>query len=682
MFVKLNLFLFLLSITLLYHCDSEWQPFTCENGTPFPGRSREKSTEICRRCEAGYRYTDSTGETDCDPLEKDCVCSPNLYLCENGTPIKPVDGSRPETHETIIQCDSCNVGYALIPVDEDAPDGAKKCFGDADADDIANAADSCPNGMTGWISAQDTDQDRDGCRDSDEDVDDDNDGLIDINNVNEAANVRHNPDGTSLDDEEDDGAGNFGDIRGAPLRPTANCKGEDHDDNDATPLVGIDHDDNDATPRIFLCGYELTRDLDFANNNSYANPSNPSDKNTWCPTANTCKSDSGAGFPGLGENFNAIFHGNGHSISHLYMRTSGNVGLFRSTGSNAIIKQIGLKNAHIYGSRNNDEKIGALVGLNTGVIAASHATTSGGGTSSVNGGGNTPHDRSRSDRIGGLVGWNNGGGKIIASYAKVTANSAGSFILYMGGLVGQNNGWIIASYATGNVNSLTASVASVDSVGGLVGRNGDTVWGGTAIGIIRASYATGNVTDSGGGVDDLGGLVGYASQTDVRASYATGNVSDTDDDSNGQNQDLVGKVVGTSYTVFGGLQRRPHRWVVKDRNIIQNYGFGDKMGHNGRSDGDRFFDGDPPSCGSQTCTVNTLTLTEAGDQWDSAQYGTKGAWDFGDANTPPKLKYSDYDGPTGTDYDLTGPAGNFNIDCAKLFPAGACASGGRLIPGQ
>ena len=63
-------------------------------------------------------------------------------------------------------------------------------------------------------------------------------------------------------------------------------------------------------------------------------------------------------------------------------------------------------------------------------------------------------------------------------------------------------------------------------------------------------------------------------------------------------------------------------------------------------------DGVPPrGCGSGTdrCTIHTLTLAAAGTQWDSAQWATQGAWDFGGTgpNSPPKLKYNDYDGSGG-----------------------------------
>ena len=111
--------------------------------------------------------------------------------------------------------------------------------------------------------------------------------------------------------------------------------------------------------------------------------------------------------------------------------------------------------------------------------------------------------------VGGLVGDNDGA--VTASYASGTVRGTGDAI---GGLVGRNNGHIRASYASG-------AVAGDDFIGGLVGRNHRQ---------ITASYATGAVT---GGVDGtsaehLGGLVGrnYSSGR-ISASYARGPVAET-----------------------------------------------------------------------------------------------------------------------------------------------------------
>ena len=73
----------------------------------------------------------------------------------------------------------------------------------------------------------------------------------------------------------------------------------------------------------------------------------------------------------------------------------------------------------------------------------------------------------------------------------------------LGGLVGNNNGRITGSYATGRV-------VGIDNVGGLVGSNG---------GDIHTSYATGRVEGSG----KVGGLAG-GNDGEIHTSYAAGRV--------------------------------------------------------------------------------------------------------------------------------------------------------------
>ena len=133
------------------------------------------------------------------------------------------------------------------------------------------------------------------------------------------------------------------------------------------------------------------------------------------------------------------------------------------------------------GDADGGHYVGGLVGLNSdGTISACYAT---GAASSTAGNG-----------VGGLVGENDGG-TISASYA--TGAATGN--LRVGGLVGENEGTISASYATGNADGSSA-------VGGLVGFNN----GGT----ISVSYATGNADGS----NQVGGLVGSNSGT-ISASY-------------------------------------------------------------------------------------------------------------------------------------------------------------------
>ena len=124
--------------------------------------------------------------------------------------------------------------------------------------------------------------------------------------------------------------------------------------------------------------------------------------------------------------------------------------------------------------------VGGLVGFNRATIDSSYATGAVGGATGV----------------GGLVGFDQGGGAITSSYATgAVVASTGS----AGGLAGSSSSPITGSHATGNVNG-------VSIVGGLVGYN---------LAVITASYATGTAQAS---VDMAGGLVGRQSGASISNS--------------------------------------------------------------------------------------------------------------------------------------------------------------------
>ena len=305
------------------------------------------------------------------------------------------------------------------------------------------------------------------------DVDENDNGLIDINNLNMLYNMRYNLEGTSYKTGESES----GSIVGAPTPEEA-------------ARTGYMCTGRTAPNR--LCGYELTGDLDFTMLKDYSFNDMRMD---WRPTTGDLvtnpDSATNAGFPGIGaesgtdRGFTAIFNGAGHTIKNLYSRGSDagsrNVGLFRLLGSGAVIRDVGVIDAGVYGGSGGDDRVGGLVGYNNGGrIIVSHAT------------GNANGGAGNSDRVGGLVGYNNGG-TITASYATGNANGGDGNNDRVGGLLGQNeDGVLTAIFATGNVDG----GADNDQVGGLVGENE---------GAIRASYATGNV-GGGAGNDQVGGL--------------------------------------------------------------------------------------------------------------------------------------------------------------------------------
>ncbi|MFJ6328422.1 MULTISPECIES: YDG domain-containing protein [unclassified Rhizobium] len=214
-----------------------------------------------------------------------------------------------------------------------------------------------------------------------------------------------------------------------------------------------------------------------------------------------------SGFIPIGTNsgdFTGSFDGRGHTISNLAVITLGSAGLFRVTGSSALISNVGLVGGSISGG--DQATSGGLVASNVGSIVNAYSSVA------VKGG-----------NVGGLVGVNaingNNVGKITRSYStgSVTGLNTGSYQGgsnpgdngYAGGLVGMNQGIITESYATGTVTD--ASAAPV--VGGFVGVN---------LGWITDAYAAGGVSSSGNGPAYVGGFVGINRGSELVNAYATG----------------------------------------------------------------------------------------------------------------------------------------------------------------
>ena len=250
-------------------------------------------------------------------------------------------------------------------------------------------------------------------------------------------------------------------------------------------------------PQTGCIGYELTTDLDFDRNGNGRADANDGYKE--------------AGWIGIGEwgkghevGFAAIFEGNGHVIRNLYLYNGSYNGLFHRTLSAAVIRNVGLEDVLLNG---NLQYVAGLVGENRGTIINSYTT---GQVSGSNG-------------VGGLVGGSYDTSMIIGSYSTATVTGSSDDV---GGLVGGNEGTIIASYATGNVTgtgeandnySPGSSSGRGHAIGGLVGLNYPDQK-------IIASYATGTVTASKGW--KVGGLAGF-NLGRITASYSTGTVSGT-----------------------------------------------------------------------------------------------------------------------------------------------------------
>lgn len=154
---------------------------------------------------------------------------------------------------------------------------------------------------------------------------------------------------------------------------------------------------------------------------------------------------------------------------------------------------------------------------------------------------------------GGLVGFNHG--EILGCHAvgDVYAAEGDLYGIGAGGLVGTNEGWgkILRSYATGDVET-------DGSGGGLVGAMSDAP-------VAADTYATGQVKC----VRACGGLVGSSSR-DIYRSYATGHVF-------GQTSDLAGGLVGEES--FGQISDSFAVGLVEQTPGNDGYGVGN--GHAG-----------------------------------------------------------------------------------------------------
>ncbi len=312
-----------------------------------------------------------------------------------------------------------------------------------------------------------------------DDIDDDDDGLIEICYLEDLDAIRYQLDGTGYKASR------------SATKITTGC------------------------PEKGCKGFELTRNLDFNENDSYRLASTK--KSEWT---------TGGGWTPIGNSpsnaLRAKFNGNGYTISNLMIRRvhTNNIALFGYTFSDKVeIINVGLIDVNVRGGDN----VGGLVGFNdNGSITSSYVTGNVSGHHNSDVGGLVGYDiygsitnsyatadvwGSLSSQVGGLVGyiWRS---IIKNSYATGNVRASDSYA-QAGGLVGLNSGTIKSSYATGKVEVLYGFV----DAGGLVGQN---------YGTIENSYAMGDVT--GFINSDVGGLVGYIGSGIIKNSYATGKV--------------------------------------------------------------------------------------------------------------------------------------------------------------
>ena len=314
-------------------------------------------------------------------------------------------------------------------------------------------------------------------------------------------------------------------------------------------------------------GYELTRSLDFDDANTYASE-----------TVNAAWTTGGGWLPMGNRNnhYGAVFNGNGHTISNLYINRTNKLNNPGETGLFGIavdtIESVGLVDIDVTGVSN----VGGLVGRNNATIVDSYVEGNVSGTRFVGGlvgenrgkisGSYVDGNISGYEVSGGLVGYNRGG---TISHSNVSGSIMGN--LNSGGLAGGNNGTISACYTTATVKGYTsagglvgsssswASISTSYTTGDVSGRSNVGGLVGKAGGSIESSYATGGVT----GINSVGGLVGNSGAT-IGTAYATADVAGDSAVGGlvGENRDTVrgvyatGEVSGNSDV--GGLIGRNH----------------------------------------------------------------------------------------------------------------------------
>ncbi len=232
---------------------------------------------------------------------------------------------------------------------------------------------------------------------TDGDYDDDNDGLIEICNRQQLDAIRWDLDG--------DGSGtNDYHLRFPGAAVAMGC------------------------PGTSCIGYELIADLDLA----------PA---SWSPIGLN-----GAGFAG-------VFEGNGHTISNLRLNCCDGyrMGLFHVIENNGVVRNLDLRDPHISRTYKRDLEVGALAGVLRGRVEG--VRVFGGAISGVH-------------TVGGLVGLVKPSGVVKNSYAQTTIQTGLSSGTNVGGLVGYNEGRVRSSFASGSISGAVARYA-----GGLVGRN-------------------------------------------------------------------------------------------------------------------------------------------------------------------------------------------------------------------
>ena len=618
----------------------------CSGSTPLVSLDKTMCIDNAT-CTTGGNVANRAGNACVPPpdMDSDTVADGDDN-CPNVANTLQTDTDSDEVGDACDACPTGATGMATTSGDSAAtadPDG-DGCKNSEDTDDdndgVVDTSDAFPQndcasvdtdgdddpdrivaGCTGATLTEDTDDDNDSEADA-TDVDDDNDGLIEIASAAELNNMRHDLAGKSYDDEADDGGGNEGDTSGAPTSATTLCP-----------------DETSVGSGIYLCGYELVADIDFAGPDG--DPSTAAD--------NLDENSTTAGnFDPIAGNFTALLEGNGHTISNLAIDITGTARADNDANNAALIvncrgriRNITLANAQITGRRH---------------VAALCATMNGASVNNAHISGaimrnNTNNVIISFRRSGSIVGSMGGSSAVSNSSASTAVLS--SFIgvnSVTGGLIGLMGGSsaVSNSYATGNVsNEVSAGGNSnVLNIGGLIGRMNDS-------NAISNSYATGNCTTTANNIVNtqniVGSLIGwiFGSSVSLSNSYATGAITSS----------------GSVTVSLGGLGGSEGLASPTYANNYWNSEAAQTINDTARGSSDRRGVGsqttDPSGVTPQTL-AQILALTATTLKWNATLH-----WSF-TAGEHPKLRYADNPHTT-------------TIDECDYLQGVSC---GDLLPGQ
>ncbi|WP_409028116.1 filamentous hemagglutinin N-terminal domain-containing protein [Janthinobacterium sp. SUN098] len=279
--------------------------------------------------------------------------------------------------------------------------------------------------------------------------------------------------------------------------------------------------DGAATPYLLADIYGLQGIASLGLGNSYRLAGN-------IDASGTANWNDGQGFvpiAGSGSGFSGVFDGGGFTLSNLKIDRSlvpgQAAGLF-GTVQGGTLRNLTLSGGSVTGRANvgalagevvsgtisgvnssvavsGQRNVGGLVGSNGGAITLSASSGAVTGVNADNGG-----------AIGGLAGSNASGASIATSYATGVVTGAREMI---GGLVGNNQGALSQSYATGNVSGAR-------SIGGLVGLNGGSIDDAYASGAVGRAVTADPILS----MENMGGLVGESTGS-VSHVFSSGAVS-------------------------------------------------------------------------------------------------------------------------------------------------------------